>query len=227
MRVPVAVFSAQAAVKRAEETKNATQEGGDVRFSIRESFAAEIQEWYEEGMPGGEKFTLGSTGPVLRGLGAIESDIFASEVLHADKKRTIPLLRSIGFQMPTALLRDGSVGSITYSGTNVNIEGVPFDQVVATQEGGKVQKAGSLNSDKKRTLTLYSRVGLQLPESLERDGFFENKVTQPDAKVKPQFSVKEHRAFLKENAKLREVNAGLKEQFKTTTFAKVDKRALE
>ena len=60
--------------------------------------------------------------------------IRARSVLHADKKRTIPLLRSIGFKMPIALLRDGSVGSIFYSGTNVNIHGVPFGEVISENE---------------------------------------------------------------------------------------------
>lgn len=52
-----------------------------------------------------------------------------SEVLHADKKRATRLLRTIGSQMPIELLRDGSVGSISYFGQNVNIEGVPFSEV--------------------------------------------------------------------------------------------------
>ena len=42
-----------------------------------------------------------------------------------------------------------------------------------------------------------------------------------------QFSLKEQNDLLKENAKLKEVNEGLREQFKTTTFAKVDKKSLD
>lgn len=41
------------------------------------------------------------------------------------------------------------------------------------------------------------------------------------------FSLKEQNDLLKENAKLKEVNEGLREQFKTTTFAKVDKKSLD
>lgn len=37
-----------------------------------------------------------------------------SEILHADEKRTIPLLRSIGFHMPIELQQSGSIGSISY-----------------------------------------------------------------------------------------------------------------
>lgn len=53
-----------------------------------------------------------------------------SEILYADKKRTIPLLRDVGFMRPASLLRSGSIGSITYTGKSVNLQGVPFDQVV-------------------------------------------------------------------------------------------------
>lgn len=57
-----------------------------------------------------------------------------SDILHADKNRTIPLLRTIGFQMPIELQRSGSMGSISYNRQNVNIQGVPFDQVVDTTQ---------------------------------------------------------------------------------------------
>ena len=63
--------------------------------------------------------------------------LMRSEVLYADKKRTAALLRRVGFQMPTGLLRSGSMGSITYGSNSVNLEGVPFDQVVETQERGR------------------------------------------------------------------------------------------
>lgn len=57
-----------------------------------------------------------------------------SEILYADEKRTIPLLCSAGLTIASRrLLRDGSMGSITYDGTEVNIEGVPFDEVVSTE----------------------------------------------------------------------------------------------
>lgn len=59
-----------------------------------------------------------------------------SDVMYADKKRTIPVLRSIGFRMPMALLRDGSIGSITYESHGVNLSGENFYNVVDTQENG-------------------------------------------------------------------------------------------
>lgn len=51
-----------------------------------------------------------------------------SEVLYAseNKKRTTALLRTLGFQMPSELQRYGSMGSISYHGQNVKMEGVPF-----------------------------------------------------------------------------------------------------
>lgn len=54
-----------------------------------------------------------------------------SFVLHADEKRTIPLLRTIGFQMPITLQRYGSMGSITYKGPKVNLYGEKFSDVVS------------------------------------------------------------------------------------------------
>lgn len=54
-----------------------------------------------------------------------------SFVLHADEKRTIPLLRTIGFQMPITLQRYGSIGSITYKGPKVNLYGEKFSDVVS------------------------------------------------------------------------------------------------
>lgn len=220
----------RAAGERSEQTtKNATpKDGGKVWYSINSEFVSEINAWNREGRPAGESFVLGSTGPVLRGLGAIESDIYmsgdkiskimndhpemtlaeikkipqmledpvlilsskgtgatrrnsrmvvfgsvkaqngqpvmavldlrpvenhlvvddmqkvnsaytkknpvgfvtSSEVMHADKKRTIPLLRTMGLQLrPIDLLRSGSMGSITYKGDSVNVQGVPFESV--------------------------------------------------------------------------------------------------
>ncbi len=73
-----------------------------------------------------------------------------SDILHADKNRTIPLLRTIGFQMPIELQRSGSMGSISYHRQNVNIQGVPFEQVVDTtrqQEDGRQYSFGGRNAN--------------------------------------------------------------------------------
>lgn len=78
--------------------------------------------------------------------------LMRSEVLYADKKRTAALLRRVGFQMPTGLLRSGSMGSITYGSNSVNMQGVPFDQVVDTTQqqedgGGRQYSFGGRNAN--------------------------------------------------------------------------------
>lgn len=55
------------------------------QLAIREAFADEIDQWAKDGKPEGVRFTLGSTGPVLQGLGAIEGDIY----MEGDKISTI------------------------------------------------------------------------------------------------------------------------------------------
>lgn len=223
-----------AAERQAEKTKTAAGEGDGVRYQIRMEYAQDIDEWAEDGRPDGETFVLGSTGPVLQGLGAIENDIFMesskinkilvdhpemtleeiksipqiledpvlvlksrgrnaagdnsrmvlfgtvkaqngqpvmtvmdlrprgkgfviddlqkvnsaytkknlaafiydSEVLYADKKRTVPLLRLAGLTITSQqLLRNGSIGSISYNGNNVNIKGVPFAEIIGGEKG--------------------------------------------------------------------------------------------
>lgn len=63
-----------------------------------------------------------------------------SFVLHADEKRTIPLLRTIGFQMPITLQRYGSMGSITYKGPKVNLYGEKFSDVVSVGTTAETEK---------------------------------------------------------------------------------------
>ena len=218
--------------KTAEGQGSAVLESGEARYSINEAFREEVAAWDWAGRPEGEWFTLGSTGPVMQGLGAIESDIFmegdkigkilhdhpemtireiqripeiledpvlvvksrggnrrgqnsrlvifgsvkaqngqpimtvfdlrpvdgyfvlddmqkvnssyarsnalnyvqGGEILHADEKRTASLLRTIGLHGPIELQQSGSIGSISYRGQNVNIEGVPFFDVVKVGE---------------------------------------------------------------------------------------------
>lgn len=212
-----------------------------VRFSVRENFSKEIDSWAKDGMPEGVRFTLGSTGPVLQGLGAIESDIYMdgdkiqkilqdhpemtlaeikkvpqiledpamvlksktrtnslvvlgtyraqngrpilaamdllpmengvfvygmqklssaytktgevkstgadkgaaflrnSDVLFLDKKRATLILRPMGIQTPTSFLQSGYIGSISYKGSSVNIQGRPFSSVVKIEADNKTQ----------------------------------------------------------------------------------------
>ena len=66
----------------------------DIRYSSRQraeydsvskQFSDEIAQWAKDGQDGDRKFILGSTGEVLQGLGAIESDIY----MNSDKINTI------------------------------------------------------------------------------------------------------------------------------------------
>lgn len=221
----------QAFEAAAKNSKNASGEGG-VRYSIDPYFSENVREWYEEGQNSGERFALGSTGDVLQGLGAIESDVYmngdkisriltdhpemtieeigkipelledpililkskgrgankansrivlygtmkaqngepvmavldlrpsengfvlddmqkvnsaytkknpanfvaGSDVLYADKKRTVPLLRQFGLTITSReLLRNGSIGSISYEGGTVKLDGVPFFDIAKTE----------------------------------------------------------------------------------------------
>lgn len=65
---------------------------GDVQYQARKylsdeatEFANDIDEWNRDSRPKGETFILGSTGDVLQGLGAIESDVY----MLSDKINTI------------------------------------------------------------------------------------------------------------------------------------------
>ena len=234
--------SAQEAYNRLSEAQRALIDGmegrvqdvtaeANARYSIYGSYADDISQWVRDGKPNGMVFVLGNTGPVLQGLGAIESDIYltsdklnviqkdhpevsdstikeipqiledpililrskghgksgsnsrmvvigavkadngqplltildlrpyekgflvddmqkvnsaytkknpenfirGSEIVYADKNRTVPLLRRIGLTIASrGLQQSGSIGRITYNGNGVNISGVPFSDIVPT-----------------------------------------------------------------------------------------------
>lgn len=234
--------SAQEAYNRLSEAQRALIDGmegrvqdataeANARYSIYESYVDDISQWVRDGKPNGMVFVLGNTGPVLQGLGAIESDIYltsdklnviqkdhpevsdstikkipqiledpililrskghgksgsnsrmvvigavkadngqplltildlrpyekgflvddmqkvnsaytkknpenfirGSEIVYADKNRTVPLLRRIGLTIASReLQQSGSIGRITYNGNGVNISGVPFSDIVST-----------------------------------------------------------------------------------------------
>lgn len=226
-------------------------DGNTAAYDINPNHRNVVEQWNREGRPEGEMFILGSTGSVLQGLGAIESDIYmqgdkinrilqdhpemtleeikrlpeiledpvlvlkskgsggigktsrvvmfgtvraqngqpvmavldlrpyengflvtdmqkvnssytkknpadfirSSEVLYADKKRAAPLLRLTGLTIASQqLLQNGSVGSISYAGQNVNIEGTPFSDMTRREQ----LSAG-------RGLEEMQRDGVQMP----------------------------------------------------------------
>lgn len=251
----------QAFEAAAKNSKNAAGEGG-TRYSIAPYFSENVREWYEEGQNSGERFALGSTGDVLQGLGAIESDVYmngdkisriltdhpemtieeigkipelledpvlilkskgrganktnsrivlygtmkakngepimavldlrpsengfvlddmqkvnsaytkknpanfvaGSDVLYADKKRTVPLLRQFGLTITSReLLRNGSIGSISYEGGTVKLDGVPFSEMTGENVGGDYSLKGTENAQelaalKRENETLRQRV---------------------------------------------------------------------
>lgn len=72
-----------------------------------------------------------------------------SNVLYLDenKKRTTEWLNAVGLQLPSVASNHlGSIGSITYENGRVNIEGVPFSDVV-----GDAQDAGDVKYSLKGT----------------------------------------------------------------------------
>lgn len=239
------------------------------RRQVRENFSNEIDSWVKDDMPEGVRFTMGSTGPVMQGLGAIESDIYMegdkikkilqdhpemtlaeikkvpqiledpalilksegrgksgansrlvcfgltkaqngqpvmtvmdlhprengfvvddmqkvnsaytkknpmafiqkSDVMYANKKRAIPLLRTTGLTISSQqLLRNGYIGSISYKGSSVNIEGVPFSSVVKMEANDKVQNS------------MRDSVGRELTEA-QQEYFKDSKVRDADGNL--------------------------------------------
>lgn len=273
----------QAFEAAAQNSKNAATDGG-VRYSIDPYFSENVREWYEEGQSAGEHFTLGSTGDVLQGLGAIESDVYmngdkisrilsdhpemtieeigkipelledpvlilkskghgvskansrvvlygtmkaqngepvmavldlrpsengfvlddmqkvnsaytkknpanfvaGSDVLYADKKRTVPLLRQFGLTITSReLLRNGSIGSISYEGGTVKLDGVPFSDIagdVATKNKASAPPLQYRNGTAKAN-NRPVRVSTNASES---------SVPQNGENVKKRYSLKEY-----------------------------------
>lgn len=101
--------------------KNNAREGE--RFSARQyqadaaRFAQEIDQWNRDGMESGVRFELGSTGEVLQGLGAIESDIYMNgdkiqKILQEHPEITLDEIKQIPqiLNDPTLILKSRNVG---------------------------------------------------------------------------------------------------------------------
>lgn len=299
-------LTASSRTAQAQKTTEAKHGDGGKRYSIREEFAGEIAAWDKEGRPEGERFTLGSTGPVLQGLGAIESDIYmngdkiskilhdhpemtlrevqripeiledpvlilkskkvgrgsrqntrlvifgslkaqngspvlavldlrprergfvlndmqkvtsaytkdknplefirSSDVLHVDAKRTIPLLRSIGFQMPIELQQDGSMGSISYKQRSVKLEGEPFSQVVELSEesGEKLSLTGENLLEAEARAKALEKENAVLRERL---GKIKDQMNQADLRKEAYALAKRYHAKLSVNELAKDLQA--------------------
>ena len=110
-----------------------------------------------------------------------------SEVLYTseNKKRTTALLRTLGFQMPSELQRYGSMGSISYHGQNVKMEGVPFTKIepsgkahVESEDSGSRGSEGSIYQESADAV-------LKTEEGGERPSFpAKNSIAQENAESK-------------------------------------------
>ena len=103
---------------------------GDVQYSIRDDYASEIEAWKKDGMPKGETFILGTTGDVLQGLGAIESDIYMlgdkiKEILKTHPEMTIEEIKKIPqiLENPILILKSQNVGRNKKQNTRLVIYG--------------------------------------------------------------------------------------------------------
>lgn len=109
---------------------------------------------------------------------APENFIKRSFVLFADEKRTIPLLRGMGFKMPMSLLRSGSIGSISYEGKSVNLRGEKFSDVVSvgtTAEMAKRKFSASARQASERDKQNLETVSAMLDDGSGR-GVFKDAV---------------------------------------------------
>lgn len=109
---------------------------------------------------------------------APENFIKRSFVLFADEKRTIPLLRGMGFKMPMSLLRSGSIGSISYEGKSVNLRGEKFSDVVSvgtTAETAKRKFSASARQASERDKQNFETVSAMLDDGSGR-GVFKDAV---------------------------------------------------
>ena len=129
---------------RGEEYESVTnvimvEEAASPEYSINQAFAEEIDEWDYNGRMQRVLFILGSTGEVLQGLGAIESDIYMlGDKINADQlfKRTGSgvALFAVGKWLGPKLARMGINAS-----TGVNLDLKYINKVNELPEPGQEQ----------------------------------------------------------------------------------------
>ena len=87
-------------VSQKGKTVNTYSTQTDEKYAVSDSYSREIDEWYKSGKSDNESFVLGSTGDVLQGLGAIESDIYMNsdkinKILDEHKEITVAEIKKI------------------------------------------------------------------------------------------------------------------------------------
>ena len=110
-------LTASSRTAQAQKTTEARNGNGGKRYSIDPDFGGKLSAWDRTGRPEGERFTLGSTGPVLQGLGAIESDIYMNgdkirKILHDHPEMTLREIRRIPeiLEDPVLILKSRNAG---------------------------------------------------------------------------------------------------------------------
>lgn len=110
-------LTASSKAAQTQKTTEAKNGNGGKRYSIDPNFGGKLSAWDRAGRPEGERFTLGSTGPVLQGLGAIESDIYMNgdkirKILHDHPEMTLREIRRIPeiLEDPVLILKSKNAG---------------------------------------------------------------------------------------------------------------------
>lgn len=123
------------AAKDTGATKNTTGEGGvkhsrETFMEEAKAFSQEINLWEKEGKQSGQSFIIGSTGEVLQGLGAIESDIYINgdkikTILMEHQEITLDEIKKIPqiLNDPTLILKSRNVGRSGAQNTRMAVYG--------------------------------------------------------------------------------------------------------
>ena len=182
------------------------------RRQVRENFSNEIDSWVKDDMPEGVRFTMGSTGPVMQGLGAIESDIYMEgdkikKILQDHPEMTLAEIKKVPqiLEDPALILKSEGRGK---SGANSRLvcfgltkaqNGQPVMTVMDLhpRENGFVvddmqkvnsaytkknpmafiQKSDVMYANKKRAIPLLRTTGLTISsQQLLRNGYIENSM---------------------------------------------------
>ena len=112
-----------------------------------EVFSKDIDSWDKAGKPDGETFILGSTGSVLQGLGAIESDVYMlsdkiNTIFKDHPEMTVKEIKNIPeiLENPVLVLASRNVGRGTRNNTRLTVFGM-----VKAQNGLPVMVAFDLH----------------------------------------------------------------------------------
>lgn len=147
-----------------------------------ETFAHEIDTWDKEGRPEGETFILGSTGDVLQGLGAIESDIYMNgdkieTILYTHKEMTLNEIKRIPeiLNDPVLVLKSRNVGRENKDNSRVVVFGsvkAQNGQPVLTVLDLKPIENGFRIDDMQKVDSAYTKTETRTKSMAENGRFF-------------------------------------------------------